>query len=142
KILNFFDVKISDFNQINNSFSVLFTQPFSESRIDYSENSKIEGYKQILCKLGISEKLLVIKPHPAEKTRYRDYFPDSIIIESTFPAELMPLLGVKVNKVVTVTSSAAKSFEGKCDEIIHTKADDCFNFPKKLADGLERTVTE
>ncbi|MEZ9887917.1 hypothetical protein AB4345_04240 [Vibrio breoganii] len=46
----------------------------------------------------------------------------------------------EVDNVITVNSSAAKNFEGMCKKTIYAKDHYCFSFPKKLSEGVSKTV--
>ncbi|GEA61389.1 glycosyltransferase family 52 [Vibrio comitans] len=136
ELLNIFGVSYEDFSYINNSSSILFTQPLSENRSDYSELDKINGYKHLINMHGIKEKDIIIKPHPAEKTDYSHYFPNATIIKSNFPAELIALLDVKLDKVLSVTTTAGECFKGNCNLVYYAKGADFFNFPESVANRL------
>ena len=136
-ILDVLDVDAAQFNAITNEFSILFTQPWSESaNYDYTENNKIAGYRQLIESLGLDESRLVIKPHPREATDYSIHFPKATVLKASFPSELMPILNVRVNKVVSLNSTAGSCFDGFCEEVIYARAPDYFQFPKKLADHI------
>lgn len=141
-ILSLFDVNYQNFINITEDFCILFTQPWSESRNDYSEQDKIDGYKHYVESLGIDFNKLVIKPHPAEKTDYALHFPGALVIKASFPAELMPILGVTVDKVLTVTSTAGNCFKGHCSEILYAKGSHFFNFPADLVSWLNKVHIE
>lgn len=134
-ILDVLDVEASQFNAIDNDFCILFTQPWSESS-DYPESKKINGYRTLVEKLGIAEDKLVIKPHPRETTDYSGHFPRSVVLKPSFPSELMPILNVHVDKVVSLNSTAGSCFDGFCNEVIYARAPAYFELPKKLADRI------
>ncbi|MCL1049766.1 glycosyltransferase family 52 protein [Shewanella abyssi] len=137
EILDVFDVDASQFNLINQGCSVLFTQPLSEIN-DYAEVKKINGYKKLVQELLIEESDLVIKPHPREVTDYKLHFPGAIILKASFPCELMPLLNVRVDKVISLSSTAGSCFLGFCNEIIYAKAPTYFDMPQKLQDSINK----
>lgn len=105
KIFNFEDLGI--INKLNNKI-LLITQPLSEDGI-ITEKEKIKIYKEITSKY--KDENIVIKRHPREKTEYKKYFPNSIIIEKQFPLEILMLLNVKFTEVVTLFSTAALNFK-------------------------------
>ncbi|MEZ9862458.1 hypothetical protein BCT07_04395 [Vibrio breoganii] len=142
EILSIFRVSIEDFEEITGESAILFTQPFSENRSDYSEDDKVKGYKELVESYSISESNLIIKPHPAEKTNYAEKFPESIVIRPSFPAELMPLLGVNVDKVLSVATNAAECFKGNCNLIFYSKGASYFNFPESLKNKLNAMELE
>jgi hypothetical protein len=138
-ILDVFDVELSQFSAITSEFSILFTQPWSESaNFDYAESKKVNGYKRLIEELSIDESELVIKPHPREVTDYQHYFPEAIVLKASFPSELMPLLNVSVNKVVSLSSTAGSCFKGRSNEIIYARAPEYFDMPQKMKDSINR----
>lgn len=136
-ILDVLDVEAAQFNAITDDYNILFTQPWSESaNYDYEESQKIAGYRQLIESLGFDESQLVIKPHPREATDYSTHFPKATVLKASFPSELMPILNVRVNKVVSLNSTAGSCFDGFCEEVIYARAPDYFQFPQKLADHI------
>lgn len=93
--------------------NILLTQPLSEDGF-ISENEKIEIYKKIIRKY--EKNSIVIKSHPREKTKYKNYFSDCHILEGNYPLELLTLEGVVFRRVITIFSTAAFNF-GKNTEI-------------------------
>lgn len=92
---------IEDFKDVD---SVLFTQPLSEDGA-VDEKTKISFYATI-----IKDNKISIKPHPREKTNYKNYFPNVSILEPTIPIELLTLLGIKFKRTYTIFSTAVLSF--------------------------------
>ena len=50
---------------------------------------------------------MIIKTHPKEKTNYREYFPEALILDNVFPSEFFILFDVKFDKAITLCSTAA-----------------------------------
>ncbi|WP_299809570.1 glycosyltransferase family 52 [uncultured Shewanella sp.] len=137
EILDIFNVAASDFSLIDQTCSILFTQPWSESN-NYTEIKKVNGYRRLVQELGVDPSKLVIKPHPREVTDYQHHFPEAIILKSSFPCELMPILNVRVNKVISLSSTAGNCFDGFCEEIIYAGAPDYFEMPPKLRHSITK----
>ncbi|MCQ1057244.1 glycosyltransferase family 52 protein [Photobacterium sp. ZSDE20] len=133
QILELFDVDANEFECFDNSYSVLFTQPLNEVISGYSEQSKVDGYKTLLKNLDIDESKLIIKPHPADQTDYTVHFPHASVLRPSFPAEIMSLLGMEADKVITLTSTAVELFRHSSREVIYAKAPDYFKLPEKRA---------
>lgn len=113
KILNIFKIKLLDIEEVEgNNKILLITQPLSEDKI-IEEKEKLEIYKEIIEKYG--DENVVIKKHPREKTNYEKIFPKVKILPNEFPLELFSLLDFKIKKVVTLFSTSAYSFKGKCE---------------------------
>ncbi|WP_052193921.1 glycosyltransferase family 52 [Cetobacterium sp. ZOR0034] len=123
EILEIFSIYPSEIDVLKDGKNILFTQPLSEDYI-LSENEKIELYRKIMK--NYSEKEVLIKPHPREKTDYKKVFQKATILKRETPFELLVLLGVQFEKAITIFSTAAFSL-GKNIEIdfygteIHSK---------------------
>lgn len=112
KILNVFGLDVEKLKIIETKNIILFTQPFSEDKV-ISEDEKIDLYKKIIK--DYDRKSLVIKAHPREKTEYNKIFEDIMVLENTFPAELLLLNEFKFEKVVTISSTAVSVFFNKSE---------------------------
>ena len=109
---------------------MLLTQPLNEDN-NCTEEDKIKGYALLLKEHAFSETHLIIKPHPKENTDYQKYFPNATIIDKDFPIELMVLLNINVNNVITLFSTAASIFNDNSNNIIYSRAPSYFNFKEK-----------
>lgn len=90
---------------------LLLTDPLAETK-SVSVEKQIRIYKEIMS--HYDESKVVIKIHPRDRYfNYRLIFPQSIVIDRTFPSELFSLLDVPFNRVVTAISSAINPFIGK-----------------------------
>lgn len=106
KILKIFNVDENNLQNINKDYKLLLTQPYYENG-ELTYNEEIEIYKELI---GNSEKLIV-KPHPNEEKDYSEIFPNAIIINKEFPIELMELIGISVDNVYTINTTAALNFK-------------------------------
>lgn len=104
EILNIFGFDKNIINSIKNRKYILYTQPLSEDEI-LLESEKIELYFKILEKYD--KNYVVLKKHPREKTDYKKIFPDIEVMDQVFPAELLTLLDIHFEKVITIFSTAA-----------------------------------
>lgn len=107
-IINIFGITREEIEILNKGTIILFTQPLSEDKC-ISEKEKINIYREILKKY--KEKEVVIKPHPREKTNYKDHFPKYCILEENVPIELLILNGLEIKKAVTLFSTAVFGLE-------------------------------
>lgn len=109
-ILDIFNIR-DIISQIDDGSVVLITQPFSEDdRFSLEEEMSI--YKQFLDKYPN----LVIKTHPRESKDYHKLLGDDIVvIDKPFPMELLKFVGVKISKIVTVSSTVAVNFKDDCE---------------------------
>lgn len=106
-ILNIFNFNIKDVETLLKKKNILFTQPLSEDGI-LTEEEKISLYHKIISKYDISD--LVIKPHPREKTDYKEVFKDIYVFKSNIPSELLELLNIRFDKVITLFSTAVLQY--------------------------------
>lgn len=103
QINEIFGVNVEALKKIADRKIMLFTQPLSEDGI-ISEREKIDLYSKILNKY--QQKNVVIKPHPREKTDYSDYFLECCVMKEKYPVELMIFNGLKIDRAVTLFSTA------------------------------------
>lgn len=82
---------------------LLLTQCFSEDG-EWTENEKIDKYEDILKDYSLND--VIIKTHPREKTNYKEYFPDALIISYPIPFQLLNILGLKIKVALTYNSTA------------------------------------
>ncbi len=92
-------------------YTLLLTQPLSEDRI-CTEQEKIAYYREIISLYGLTD--IIIKNHPREKTDYRKYFPDTMILPVSVPMELLVLSGFALKQAVTICSTSVILLHGKC----------------------------
>lgn len=100
---------------------LLLTQPWNEDCYTYPEKNfteadKIELYKTILE--GYDEKQVIIKTHPRERTDYRHFFPETLVIDTPTPMELFLLVGLKIKKAITVSSSSIHTFDDSVERVL------------------------
>lgn len=95
------------FEKVDGETVMLFTQPMSEDGI-LSEERKLELYSKVIAKYP--NKSIIIKAHPREKTDYSKYFPQCYVMKEKYPIELLSVMGVKLERVVTLFSTAVFGF--------------------------------
>ena len=85
---------------------------------------------RMILDLFAEDHLVVIKPHPRDFSgRYRDLFPDAVVLDKHFPSELLPFLyDGKFRKIITIGSTAIDALEKNTEEII------------KLEEGFENKL--
>lgn len=97
---------------------ILLTQPLSEQKL-ISEEEKLQIYSKIIE--NYSEKEIVIKVHPREKTNYSKYFKCQIL-SNKFPIEILELENIRFKKAITLYSTAINSFNYEIEkEILGTE---------------------
>jgi len=119
KIQNIFGITSNLVNSLNNYPTVLLTQPLGKSEGGFmTEKEKISIYSNLLK--GSSSNSLLIKTHYAEKTNYRKYFTNSLIVDQPIPFQFFELFNYHPSKVITISSSAALKYKNENCEIIFT----------------------
>ncbi|TLS80844.1 hypothetical protein FD722_17515 [Photobacterium damselae subsp. damselae] len=93
---------------------LLVTQPLSEDYI-LDEIEKISIYRKIID--DYKDRNIIIKPHPREKTNYKDIFPQCTIANNSFLVEAL-LLDDNISEVVTLFSTAIEMNYKKGRKII------------------------
>lgn len=107
-ILSFFNFDANNLKKLSSKKYILFTQPLSEDGI-LTEDEKIEIYRAIVEKYYIDD--LVIKPHPREKTDYETVFKNVYVFKDNVPSEILDIVGVKFERVITLFSTAAFQYD-------------------------------
>ncbi|WP_455637984.1 glycosyltransferase family 52 [Parabacteroides sp.] len=131
-IQNIFVPKDLDKTGFDNCKVLLLTQPFSEDSDGYfSESDKIEVYRKLVA--GYDESEVLIKVHPREITDYSHYFPRVRILRTTCPMELLMLLGLSVQRAVSVNSTAIFNLNQSVEKIISG-----YNVTPALAEEAKR----
>lgn len=98
-------LKIFNFSNLENIDVLLITQAFSEDNLmDLNEEMRI--YSEIVEKYPN----IIIKPHPRKVKDYSKIFPDNTVLDKHFPVELLVLMGIKIEKTVTISSTAVIHF--------------------------------
>lgn len=98
-------LKIFNFSNLENIDVLLITQAFSEDNLmDLNEEMRI--YSEIVEKYPN----IIIKPHPRKVKDYSKIFPDNTVLDKHFPVELLVLMGIKIEKTVTISSTAVLHF--------------------------------
>ena len=114
KYLNLFN--LNNINKFGDNLILLLTEPFSEyDLLPFDEEMDI--YKRIIDKYPN----IIIKSHPREKKDYSKLFPDIKIIDVPFPVELLKYIGIKIDMIITVCSTAALNLKNDAEIVIYDK---------------------
>lgn len=108
RILSFFNFDMNNIKKLSAKKYILFTQPLSEDGI-VTEGEKIDIYRDVLSKYNLD--CLVIKPHPREKTDYEKVFKNVYVFKDNVPSEILDIVGVKFERVITLFSTAAFQYD-------------------------------
>lgn len=109
-ILSKFNISPDDLHAMEKRPVILLTQALSEDGI-MSEQEKIQFYLDMIAPYGIDN--VIIKTHPREKTDYSSNIPGAFVLDKIVPFQLFSLIGLNVDTVVTVCSSAALSLQSR-----------------------------
>ena len=107
EILSIFNITPEDLIQLTKRKVILLTQNFATLG-HVSEQELVDIYSERLN--NYSQDNIVIKNHPLDKVHYQKYFPDAFIFDKIVPMQLLNLLEIQYDTVVTICSSAAFSF--------------------------------
>lgn len=117
KILEIFN--INDLvNNLGDCLIMLLTQCFSEDGF-IPIDEEINIYKQLIN--NQKNRNILIKTHPREKKDYHAIFPEFKVIDTPFPLEIFKCLDIKIDKVITISSTAALNFMDECEIEIYNK---------------------
>ena len=114
QILNLFN--LDNLDKFGDNLVLLLTEPFSEHDL-LPFDEEISIYKMFIDKYPN----IIIKSHPREKKDYSKLFPGVEIINVPFPVELLKYMGIKIDKIVTICSTAALNFADDCEIEIYDK---------------------
>jgi hypothetical protein len=96
--------------------------------VRYLKNPDIRSHhllSALLLDLFAKDSPVIIKPHPRDFSgRYKDLFPEALVLEKHFPSELLPFLYEGTyKKIITTGSTAADGLAEYTDEIINIDLD-------------------
>lgn len=101
----------------DNTCLILTQYYFKNKQIEYSDNLRAKLYLNIANYFSSNYKVL-LKPHPADKVNYLDYY-EIDIIDKFMPSELLLCYeGLKINRCITVSSTSIQIMKDKADEIV------------------------
>ena len=106
-ILNIFNIKDTIY-KFDGETLLILTQPLSQEG-HLTLNEEINIYQKVIEKYNNYK--LIIKPHPRDDKDYKKIFPQSTIIEKTFPIEILGLIGIKPTIVSSIVSASVLSFK-------------------------------
>lgn len=111
-ILSVYDITKEDLRLMQQRNTIILTQPMYVDHV-MSQDEQITIYKQMVEKYGAEH--VIIKNHPRDLIDYKILFPNVICFNKAIPMQLLAILGVNFEKVLTVNSSAALSFGRDAD---------------------------
>lgn len=98
---------------------LLLTGPLARDKTVASEEDQINCYKDAVLQYCNDGNVLMVKPHPRDTVDYADIFPNALIVNKIVTAEVLSLSqSLKIDKVVTVYSTAISSFRNAKQQIM------------------------
>lgn len=112
KICNLFGLELLSIPNREQIQNILITQPLSEDGL-ISEVEKVKLYSFILKKYIDNNETVLLKKHPRETTDYSSFLKTEYVVElgGVVPFELLSLVGIKFERVITIFSSVINSFD-------------------------------
>lgn len=106
-IMNLFDIKKEDVAFISSKPIVFFSQPLMKD-CRMSE----EEYRSVLIRIFQNYPLdgMIIKTHPRDTFDYNKYFPEIYIFSKPISSQILYLVGLRPERVVTICSTAIEAF--------------------------------
>ena len=113
-IMNLFDIDAEIINSLNHYPNLFFSQPLMKDC-----GMKEEEYVEVLKKIfsHYPEESIVIKTHPRDEFDYKKYFPKVTMFSKVINSQLLYIMGVRPQKIITIASTAIEGFPEsiKCD---------------------------
>lgn len=81
---------------------ILFTQPLYKGAVKMNVHEDL--HRRLISKYPQED--LLIKPHPRDLFSYETAYPNTVVVRSSLPSQLLYLLGIKFEKAVTLFSTA------------------------------------
>lgn len=132
-IKKMFGISEEDVHILNSRPIIFFSQPLITD-CGLSEEENVNLHKRIFSNYPNTN--IIIKTHPRDTFDYHKYFPDIIVYNKKVNSQLLLLVGIQPQKIVTVCSSAIETFPETipCDYYgtkVHPKIEKYFG-PKYL----------
>jgi hypothetical protein len=134
-IMGLFDISRNEIEFLNSRPNLFFSQPLMND-CGLTE----EEYVDVLTKIfhHYPSKSIIIKTHPRDNFDYTKHFPEMIVFSKPINSQLLCLMEITPQKIITVSSTAIEGFPEtiECDYygiIVHPKVEKYFgnNFKPK-----------
>lgn len=106
-IMGLFDITNDDITLLNSRPNIFFSQPFvNDCGLTEAE------YTDTLTKIfkNYPPNSIVIKTHPRDQFDYAKHFPDIIVFTKPISSQLLNLMSVTPQRIITITSTAIEGF--------------------------------
>ena len=127
-IMGLFDISRNEIEFLNSRPNLFFSQPLMND-CGLTE----EEYMDVLTKIfqHYPSQSIIIKTHPRDKFDYIKHFPEVIVFSKPINSQLLCLMGITPQRIITVSSTAIEGFPGtiECDyygNVVHPKIEKYF----------------
>lgn len=107
-ILEIFNIDDNCLKQLCSRKIILLTQPYAADG-HMTEEEQLDTYSKIIHSYG--EEDVIIKPHPRDKCDYKNRIPQVMTFDKIVPMQFLVMLGANFERVATINSSSALSFD-------------------------------
>lgn len=106
-IMNLFGIDAEIISTLNHYPNLFFSQPFMKD-CGMTEEEYVDVLKQIFS--HYPEESIVIKTHPRDEFDYKKYFPNVTMFSKVINSQLLYIMGVRPQKIITIASTAIEGF--------------------------------
>lgn len=136
-IMGLFNITSNDITFLNSRPNLFFSQPIMKD-CGLTETEYIDVLNKIFQ--NYPKNSIIIKTHPRDSFDYAQHFPDTIVFTKPISSQLLNLIGVTPQKIITINSTAIEGFPETitCDYYgthVHSKLEKFFDKefkPKRL----------
>lgn len=107
-ILEIFNIDDNCLKQLCSRKIILLTQPYAADG-HMTEEEQLDAYRKIIHSYG--EENVIIKPHPRDMCDYKANMSEVMTFDKIVPMQFLVMLGANFERVATINSSSALSFD-------------------------------
>lgn len=111
-ILQVYEIDFNLLNNLKDADTLILTQPLRED-CGLSDDEYQQIFEPYICK----NPNVIIKPHPRDKFDFEKYFPNTLVLKSYVPMQLINYMGIVPRRAITVCSSAISAIPDYVEKI-------------------------
>lgn len=112
-ILSAFGIEEDILQSLQHCKTIIFTEAFAEDGLNLNEAASIfEPFVKKYQPEGV-----MIKPHPRDKMDWAQVFPETIILKTKVPMQILSIMGADFERAITVCSTAISSMKADTEII-------------------------
>lgn len=112
-ILSIFGVEEEQLASVSKCKTIILTEALSEDGITEEEAASIFApYVEKYKKDGV-----VIKPHPRDYMKWKDIFPEAVVLKTRIPMQVLSIIGTEFERAVAIFSTAISSMNADTEII-------------------------